>query len=98
MVESGGDMDFDFELDSFLLCFLKILLVLINIIYFVVMFIFYNFLVLIEEDFRLFMIVKVWVGELGCWVGDGIELVYEGLEKVWIEKKGWDKRWLGICM
>ncbi|AFR96905.2 peroxin-6 [Cryptococcus neoformans C23] len=94
--ESGGDTDSDSESDSPSPRFSKIPPAPTNIIYFAVTSISYNPLVPIEEDFRSSTTAKARAGELGCWVGDGTELVYEGLEKARIEKKGWDKRWSGI--
>lgn len=94
--ESGGDADSDSESDSPSPRFSKIPPAPTSIIYFAVTSISYNPLVPIEEDFRSSTTAKARAGELGCWVGDGTELVYEGLEKVRIEKKGWDKRWSGI--
>lgn len=94
--ESEGDTDSGSESDGLSPLFSKKPSTPTSIVYFAVTSISYNPLVPIEEDFRSSTIAKARAGELGCWVVDGTELVYEGLEKARIEKKGWDKRWFGI--
>ncbi|XAO24331.1 hypothetical protein I312_103129 [Cryptococcus bacillisporus CA1280] len=94
--ESEDDTDSGSESDSLSPLFSKKPSTPTSIVYFAVTSISYNPLVPIEEDFRSSTIAKARAGELGCWVVNGTELVYEGLEKARIEKKGWDKRWFGI--
>lgn len=94
--ESEDDTDSGSESDSPSPFFSKIPSTPTSIVYFAVTSISYNPLVPIEEDFRSSTTAKARAGELGCWIGDGTELVYEGLEKARIEQKGWDKRWCGI--